>query len=321
LLPICGKIEFDIDLRLARWYGAWMAASHREHVDVPMSVTPSAAPSVVHYREESRTTFADGDDQDDQFGARAPPRHVPRKLSLVDRFDAMSARSVPRSVVARALPPDHLPGSQNLSPIFQEEEPKTAKHDLQHRVNSWRASASIRPDTTGHILLAGAVTPDSPLDESPVPANNDDEQNDDEYRIEDFSFSISSAGPGDYDLHSPLTWFYDPSIHLANRVQGSVCMTPTECTSFGPSDYTLSPYVPNFDLDVTHTPDIAHRMFEDVPPSPSVATSWGAPLSYPPSPTIFPYPRKCAHAEPGDAKHLKPERPSGQSGGSCDPDW
>jgi ferredoxin len=28
-----------------------------------------------------------------------------------------------------------------------------------------------------------------------------------------------------------------------------------------------------------------------------------------------------AHAEPGDAKHLKPERPSGQSGGSCDPDW
>jgi len=36
---------------------------------------------------------------------------------------------------------------------------------------------------------------------------------------------------------------------------------------------------------------------------------------------IFPYPRECAHAEPGDAKHLKPERPSGQSGGSCDPDW
>lgn len=291
-LPISGKIEFDIDLRLARWYGAWMALSHREHVDVPMSVTPSAAPSVIHYREESRTTFADGEDQENHLVAR-PARHVPRKLSLVDRFDVMSVRSVPRSVVARAPPAEQLPGSQNLPPIFQEDEPKTAKHDLEHRVNSWR-HASVPPggfSEVGHILLAGSNLPSPHMDESPILTNDDDERNDDErndddeYRLEDYSFSISSAGPGDYDPYSPLNWDYDPSVHLAHRAQGSVCMTESYRTSFGPSDYTLSPYVPSFDLDGVRTPDIAHRMLEDVPPSPSVATSWGAPLSYPPSPT------------------------------------
>ncbi|KAJ7068305.1 hypothetical protein C8F01DRAFT_1227493 [Mycena amicta] len=284
-LPVCGKVEFDIDLRAARWYAAWMASSHREHVDVPMSVTPSAAPSIVHYREESRTTFADGDDQDNHSVARPPARHVPRKLSLVDRFDVMSARSVPRSV-ARPQP-DPLPSSQNLSPIFQEDEPKTAKfNDLENRVNSWRASASVLPESAGHILLASAISP--PLEESPIATTNHDDQlepAEEEYRIEDYSFSISSAGPDDYDPYSPLTWYYDPSVHMAHRAQGSVCLTPTECTSFGPSDYTLSPRQYEFDLDdFVHTPDIAHRMFEDVPPSPSVATSWGAPLSYPSTP-------------------------------------
>ncbi|KAJ7771405.1 hypothetical protein DFH07DRAFT_229079 [Mycena maculata] len=293
-LPISGKIEFDIDMRLARWYGAWMASSHREHVDVPMSVTPSAAPSIIHYREESRTTFADGDEQDNQSVAR-PARHVPRKLSLIDRFDAMSARSVPRSVVARAPPPqEQHPESQNLSPIFQEDEPKTAKYDLEHRVNSWRASASILPGAmaiaeAGHILMSGANLLNSPpIEESPMVTSNGERPDGEyEYRIEDYSFSISSAGPGDYDPHSPLTWYYDPSVHLAHRAQGSVCMTPSVCTSFGPSDYELPPdaYAYDPELAGVRTPDIAHRMFEEVPPSPSVATSWGAPLSYPPSPT------------------------------------
>ncbi|KAJ7179106.1 hypothetical protein C8R46DRAFT_1187542 [Mycena filopes] len=293
-LPISGKIEFDIDMRLARWYGAWTASSHREHVDVPMSVTPSAAPSVVHYRGDSRTTFADGDDQDTHHDApppRAVPRHVPRKLSLIDRFDTMSARSVPRSLMARPSPPDHHPGSQKMPPIFQEEEPKTAKHNLENRVNSWRASSSVLPSAlaavaAGHILLAEPDLPNSPpLDESAqLTTSMDDEQQEYEYRIEDYSFSISSAGPGDYDPYSPLDWECDPSVHLAHRAQGSVCMTPSYATSFGPSDYTLSDYVPSLDLNV-RTPDIAHRMLEDVPPSPSIATSWGAPLSYPPSPT------------------------------------
>lgn len=289
--PISGKVEFDIDIRQARWYASWIASAHRDHLEFDLP----AAPYVAHFSEESKTTFADdhaGDDQDNYsvYRSAAPAaRHVPRKLSLVDRFDSMSVRSGSRPTSRPALSPPVNPpptGSQNLPPIFQEEEPKTARHDLQTRVKSWRASAVLSPTllaATGQTSLEPANMPNTlPIDEA---LTQGDEVNEEELNLEDFAWSISSAGPNEWDPVSPISWARIPSVHLANRLEGSVCLTPSDCTSFGPSDYTFpSPVASFYRLP---SPDIAYRMLEDAPPTPTTATSWGAPLSYPPSPMSY----------------------------------
>lgn len=291
--PINGKIEFDIDLRQARWYASWISSSHREYVDQPFP-SNSTAPSLVHFRADSKATFRD-DQVDDQEDSRmitpesiitAPTaRHIPRKLSLVDRFDSMSSRSASRPASRSALsPPEQLQlSSQILSPIFQEEEPKSARHALDSRVKTWRASAVLKPtplSNTGQTSLEPANMPnDVSIDDGIL------ETPDEELNLADFAWSISSAGPNEYDPMSPMSWDRVPSVHIANRMEGSVCMTPSDCTSFGPSDYTLPS--PGLSIYRLPSPDIAYRMYEDVPPTPTTATSWGAPLSYPPSPLNF----------------------------------
>lgn len=287
--PICGKLEFDIDLRHARWYSSWISSAHqREYVDMPMSMAPSTAPSVAHFREDSRTTMAD-EEQAESHTIGQPrsfmstTRHVPRKLSLVDRLDTMSMRSESRgqSRVAQTPPEGTPSASQALSPIVQEEEPKTAKLALESRVKNWRASASLKPTSLaakGQISLEPAYMPNSIALNDAQMGNVDDELN-----LEDFNWSVSSLGPNDYDPESPMSWDRVRSVDLAHRMEGSVCLTPSDCTSFGPSDYTLPSPVAS-DASRPFTPDIAHRMYEDVPPTPGTATSWGPSSEYSLSP-------------------------------------
>jgi hypothetical protein len=308
--PISGKIEFDIDLRQARWYASWIASAHTAHIEAPMSM-PSASPPITF--RENRTPVIGGGNQLDnhpitqQSGISAPvPRHVPKKLSLVDRFDSSSARSGsrPTSRAAFLSPPEHAAASHVLSPIFQEEEPKSAKHDLERRVRTWRAGASLTPTplaARGQTNLEPANMPNSiALDDSLIPAAED------ELNLDDFAWSASSAGPNDYNPESPLSWYRLPSVHLANRMEGSVCLTPSDCTSFGPSDYTLPSPVPSFDR--LPSPDLAHRMYEDSPPTPSTATSWGPP-SGPASPsTSIRRPRSIHLGERGE--YSRPTTPT-----------
>jgi hypothetical protein len=284
---ISGKIEFDIDHRIARWYGAWISSIFREVSE--MNHYPATAPSYGHARAESRTTLPDGRvfDEDDgsviiqQSAPVTVTRHIPRKLSLVERFETASVRaefkSAPRSI---GTPPENLPSASQapvLSPIVQEEEPKTARQDLNSRVKSWRASAILTPTPL-------AATGQTSLE--PVNLPNTMEA---EMQMEDFTWSISSPGPSSYAERSPLVSEYShiPSVHLDRRLKGSVCSTPSIRTSFGPSDY--DPFSPTFLAFDEHipSPDIAQRFFEDSPPTPLTATSWGAPLSYPPSPRNF----------------------------------
>lgn len=271
-LPIYGKVEFDIDIRYARWYASWIASVH--HTDQQV---PSTAPSLTHFREDSRNTLGEEQNDDDVYAPRSAPsaRHIPRKLSLLDRLESFSTRSesqpVPRPPVT--TPPENIPStSQTLSPIFQEDEPQTAKLILEKKVQSWRASAKLAPTALaarGQISLEPANMPNSM--DIDIASNSDIEA---EFNLEDYSWSVSSAGPNDYDPESPLSSDYRlPSVHLADRLEGSVCLTPSVCTSFGPSDYTLSP------LSEAEfrpfSPDLAHRMYEDAPLTPTTATSWG----------------------------------------------
>lgn len=270
--PISGRIEFDIDTQVARWYAAWLGTAQRP------TAAPVAHPFGEHVRGASQTTFATAEEEQSQEievpTLRQRPsyiRNVPKKLSLVNRMETRSPNPKP------APAPTEQASSKTLSPITQVEEPITARHDrdLQNRVQSWRASARLSPTplaATGQISLEPANMPNSVLLEDVFNINglpNEDEP----LRLEDFQWSISSRGPPSDDMGSIASPSYLPSVHLDRRAEGSVCLTPSVCTSFGPSDYTLSPLSePRFRLP---SPDIAFRMYEDMPATPTTATSWG----------------------------------------------
>ncbi|KDR83704.1 hypothetical protein GALMADRAFT_133125 [Galerina marginata CBS 339.88] len=289
---ISGKVEFDIDLRLARWYPAWLSAILREFPENPTHYYPSTAPSLAHYRRESSLAdsrqFEEDTVDNPAIHQHSAPigRHVPRKLSLVERFDASSSarpdvKTNPRSVIS---PPDTILSSSHvLSTIVQEDEPKTAKQNLDTRVNSWRASAVLSPNplaATGQTSLDPPNLPNNMPIDTPVETPSPVEE---KMRLEDYTWSISSAGPQSCDYASPTSWSDAHSVHVANRLEGSVCASPSVCTSFGPLDDDFDLYFASTN-SIVPSPDVAHRFYEDSPPTPLTATSWGAPLSYPPSP-------------------------------------
>jgi len=271
--PIHGKVEFDIDTQRARWFSSWHSRSHRS---MQLDVT-SLLPSLDagdHMRNASMTTTYNSPEEPSNLQSvngssiqRVP--HLPRQLSLVDRV--ASSRQVPRPSQLQAV----ASTNQDLSPIKQAEEPVSAA--LQSKVQSWRASATLRPTgltvINGQTSLEPANLPNSinlELEsESTFPSGEDEE-----IKLEDYQWSVSSYGPPDYDLNSIASGTRLPSVHLAGRAAGSVLLTPSTRTSFGPSDYTLSPISIGQGSRIL-TPDIAWRMYEDVPLTPSDATSWG----------------------------------------------
>lgn len=297
-MPIGGKIEFDIDFRRARWYESWISVPRRE-VDVPQSVAPSRPPTLGHFRGDSRTTFADepNDDQLEtislmqQQGRPRLNRHVPRKLSLLDRFDASSIRSGSKLVPRQHSPPSPTAHSAHvvhaLSPIVQENSPTNDRQHLNQLVTTWRAGAAKAVPSplaaTGQTSLDPVNLPNTfPLGDS-TPEDNSPTS---EINLADYAWSISSAGPPEYDsdLETFESWGRVPSVHLDRRNEGSVMLTPTTVTSLALWDVDWE-YSPVSNVDRLPSPDLAGRMIEDCPPTPSTHTSWGPPSEYPPSPT------------------------------------
>ncbi|EJD01471.1 uncharacterized protein FOMMEDRAFT_135678 [Fomitiporia mediterranea MF3/22] len=304
-LPIAGRIEFDLDLRKARWFDMWLS-SLKNTADAVPSVPASLAPG--HRREESRTTFDQTEDSavDDisvTIQRKVPAiRHVPRKLSLLDRIDIATPKASSRPASRAALSPTDADQPRLvLSPVVQtptavpvaveDEEPETATQrvDVEKKVEKWRASSSFAKSplvaSTGQISLDPANMPNNqPLDDTPTIAAADGLE---PLNLDDFTWSISSAGPFSADLIDANPLYADslraPSVHLDGRLEGSVCLTPTTCTSFGPPDYDVFSPVASL-ISRLPSPDLAARQWEDAPPTPSTATSWGAPLEWPESP-------------------------------------
>lgn len=319
-----GTVEFDIDLRLARWYPSWLSSIHRELSHYHgQSTGPLSTHS--HFRGESQDTLREGrsfdiDVAEDSFTQPSEPnhRHVPRKLSLAERFDLVPARAEVSQPAFSSPDVWQSAGSRVLSTIVQEEEPKASSDTLDNRVKSWRESSLMNSNP----LIATEKTSLEPANlPSATPINSGLPLASAELKIEDFTWSISSAGPKSYDnsspvsevqvpsVHlasrlagtvcltpsvctsfgpdsldsiSPISWSRAPSVHLASRLAGSVCTTPSTCTSFGPRDDT--PFSPLLDICRVSTPDLAHRLRGSVPSTPQMTTTWGASLSYPPSP-------------------------------------
>ncbi|RXW24720.1 hypothetical protein EST38_g1165 [Candolleomyces aberdarensis] len=275
--PIVGKLEFDLDMAQARWYTAWLSSRHRESTENALPQGPTTAPS-LQFRGDNRFSFPPTASEDGTVDHHSPQqrsapvitRHVPRKLSLVDRFDTHHvANTETRRPRASASPPSGLPLSSHiLSPITQQEEPKSARNTLDERVKSWRQSAVVNSPIELESSGAEIVVTQSP-EQSPGSQSS--------FHLEDYAFSISSAGPDDSTSIASYHQDYLPSVHLCDRVNGSVCMTASYRTSAGPpSDYEFY-YEPSEDDARLPSPDIAWRMFEEAPPTPRTATSWGPP--------------------------------------------
>lgn len=294
-LPISGRIEFDIDLKRAKWFNTWMGNSVWERAESEsISREPSMVPS--HWRNDSRTSlfFAEQVAEESPSPAEAIPpgtimssrtalQHLPRPL-LLERRDASSVRSISR-LHSRAPSNSHDFSSpaapvqttspllaeatfvpNTLSPMVQEqEEPQTAKRaELDSLVHQWRQSSVLGAASTA---LAAAGQPS--IDPVNMSAGTDVELD-----LNDFAWSISSAGP---PSESPVTPHWPkplPSVHLLGRLQGSVCLTPSICTSFGPPDYDW-PESPVSCVSRRPSPDLGMRMLEFVGLTPTTATSWG----------------------------------------------
>jgi hypothetical protein len=269
-MPICGRVEFDIDRRKARWLDSWLNLDRRHAADVPVSVPPSLS----HWREDSKNSFFDerGDERQDVFSrlqTESRSRHIPKKLSLVDKLEALSLTSSAGNAIA---------GNGAVHPLSTsspyEDEPKTAQYALEKRVESWRASSSLAPTpmaTTCPTSVNLAHVPnDIQLSDIDILADTDVV---DAIDLNDFTWSASSAGPPEYEsLASPVARSYAPSVPLDRRLEGSVLLSPSTATSWGVETLDNSPVSMLFRLP---SPDIGQRVIEDCPPTPSTATSWG----------------------------------------------
>ncbi|KAL1739658.1 hypothetical protein HDZ31DRAFT_9595, partial [Schizophyllum fasciatum] len=298
-LPIAGKVEFDIDFAHARWFRLWLTGgAHREQeipfmMDMPPSTIegPASPPKREHRhdRHESRTTSVGDQHSLAPTLSQAPAlaqapapgtlskrvSHIPRKLSLVDRYDFPTSQPQSRTPSRPTLSP-----TRELSPIMQEEEPQSA---LERKVRKWRARTSaVLPSPLGGGDDDDAIAEDAPAREARAAEEAaDDADAVSELNLADYAWSVSSRGPADYDQEMPLSGARRaPSVHIAARAQGSVALTPTTATSWGALDLP-SPAPPR---SRAATPDIAMRHVDDAPPTPATATSWGAPAAWPASP-------------------------------------
>lgn len=272
-------------MRAAKWFPAWTRSR-------------ALGDSSVYMGDDGREEAA-GSMSESSFGVDGRPSHI-RQLSLLDRRPAarsglhpLTTGSALRSLVTRRRGSSESPPDEVLPPVVAEPAAQVVTQDSRSQVESmvekWRSQTPVVPSmVTGppppiENLHTPVQTPRSTVD---IP----------ELNLDDFTWSISSAGPIDYDPLEPLSpssAIY--SLDLGNRAAGSVMLTPGTATSWGApmpldTEETFSygvtmemildrhndvPFYRQLKIDMT--PDLAARMMEDVPLTPSTATSWGPP--------------------------------------------
>jgi hypothetical protein len=206
------------------------------------------------------------------------PKSVPRPLALAPRADPVIA----------------VQGDSGPSPVPSPSRPtipKSASKETVDKVRRW--SALVTPDPAlGTVALPAVPVPaeevSAPIStvDTPAPLSTEETPDDEPLNLEDFQWSITSAGPP-----SPTSSCATSassrvvSIHLLERNEGSVLLTPTTATSWGPP--SVSDVESDLNLNLgwrVRSPDLGERAEGSVLLTPSTATTWGAPLSYPPTP-------------------------------------
>ncbi|KIK98045.1 hypothetical protein PAXRUDRAFT_31440 [Paxillus rubicundulus Ve08.2h10] len=295
-LPIGGSIEFDIDLNRARWFDAWVSGTLRNPDPMVPPAVPSHSSSVHHWRGDSPTT--NGDEEQPNYERRnasgsqtlarnsrsATLRHLPKKLSLVDRLEAQAMQSAPERRVLH----DSFPMMQPLSPIPQSAVSRTATNELERRVNPWRTTTELNP-----VSLAAAYqpTPDASvpataatIDEYALGHNLREGVNLAEYR-----WSVTSAGPVSPVSESPVSSHHLPLVHLDRRANGSVRITSGTETSCSPADGDR--YSDESGIPPLPAPDPGQRTVEDTK-APRNYAVWGSSFGWHSAVTwrnVYPY--------------------------------
>ncbi len=95
-----------------------------------------------------------------------------------------------------------------------------------------------------------------------------------ELDLNDFQWSISSVGPQSAIFEETPWPSPIQSVHLARRLEGSVCLTASVATSFGPDDSEYGDDSFSY-CDRLPSPDLGQRALSDAPVTPSTATTWG----------------------------------------------
>lgn len=281
-LPICGKIEFDVDIRKARWYESWLNRQER-HIALDASIPASIAHTMSRWYNDHRETNQDEFDAAgaDNMSVSAPrARLIPRPLTLATAQNEGSNRMASKYKVINSHDGEGYAtesiasGSKRrrrLSPVVQMDESVPSKqNDLDTLVRNWRAATPMAPVIPRDVPGDSLQDPDT-LDSRALS----------EIDMNDFQWSVSSPGPMSPLPYSPEYGAPLPSVNIERRMAGSVILTPSVATSFGPNDSYYSPMPSSIRVP---SPDIAYRLLEDSPYTPTTATSWGAPLSFPSTP-------------------------------------
>ncbi|KAF8607596.1 hypothetical protein BDV93DRAFT_519625 [Ceratobasidium sp. AG-I] len=252
-LPVAGRVEFDIDVPNARWFPMWFAHVSRQEL----------VPDLARAIPLSPRALAKETSPDESTRAA---KSIPRPLALAPRSEPVIEVQVDSG-------PSPIPSPSKPSI------PKSASKETVDKVRRW--SALVTPDPA--LRVPESTVPKT--DEEAV-TEEASEHEDLPLNLEDFQWSISSGGPpSPTSSHATSASSRVRSIHLLERVEGSVLLTPTTATSWGPPDHSDI----GSELDIggewrVRSPDLGERAEGSVLLTPSTATSWGAPLSYPPTP-------------------------------------
>ncbi|KZP01574.1 hypothetical protein CALVIDRAFT_551955 [Calocera viscosa TUFC12733] len=279
--PVVGHIEFDVDVQKAKWYDAWLRA-HRRMTAVPRTMTTSISSHPDQWEEEQ---------YQDPPEATPMPDPAPKRLSLLDKrgvgslsIQAVSRKqsieSSSRTMVEPAPRAEVLPTIMDHRFADANAEPPIPR-DVNDRIRKWRdESAPASPanflpgsEPYGFVDLATVEFQYEPPQELyPAAPTSDHLENDGEQEVEqelnldDFTWSISSAGPP-IDLSPPTT--RRSSVVQDWQLEDPTMLTPSViATSWGPPSPLDWPDSPSTGT-VIYSPDLAWRMVETVPWSPT----------------------------------------------------
>jgi hypothetical protein len=242
--PISCRVEFDIDPTQALWYDSWVSASQKESVFLP------AVPS-SHHRRVGITTATGNDMKSGSSQQSTPilPRHVPKKLSLIN---TATTHTMPGQSELRVDTDSHSVSQLAHSALGSTDKLRTWE-------KSWPASASSRDP----MIVIGQSSPH--LENTQHLTNSTDEsvQSQPKPNQDYDALSILSANPSS-ELNSPVSWTPATSVHLDSR-------TSSQCMSSSPQDHDSPPSIPS--ITCSPSPDTTIRVHREAPTTISASTS------------------------------------------------